>query len=66
MSDCIVARCTCGGVIFASANIEELRKENAKEAARAIRAGHFIAYMTDDEVREAKFGHTPECPKRRD
>lgn len=55
MTPCYVSRCPCGGITFASVDVPERRKDNAKEVAKLIRAGRKIETMTVSEVRKAKF-----------
>lgn len=52
---CYVSRCVCGGLTFASVDVPDRRKENAKEVAKLIRAGRKIETMTVSDVRKAKF-----------
>lgn len=40
---CILGRCCCGGIIFASVETPEHRTDNAKEVAKLIRGGFSVA-----------------------
>lgn len=54
-TNCFVSRCVCGGITFASVDVPERRKSNAKDVAALIKAGRRIENMTVSEVRKAKF-----------
>ena len=64
MSMTYVGKAPCGCIRFAVVDNPEHLKENAKEIARAMRAGLTINRMVTDDVREAKWG-CPECSKRK-
>lgn len=55
--NCFVAKCTCGGLIFASVDepTPQRRKDNAKEVAALIRKGYRIENMPVSQVRMHKF-----------
>ncbi len=51
---CLVAWCRgCNRVVFATVDIEERRKENAREIAKMIRAGMRTGELMSSEVRKA-------------
>ena len=53
---CILGRCRCGGIIFASVETPEHRKDNAKEVAKLIRAGFAVATAQPlDDARKGKW-----------
>lgn len=43
---CFIGRCKCGGIVFASVDEPERRKDNAKEVASLVRGGFSIATET--------------------
>lgn len=53
--NCFISRCACGGLTFASVDLPERRKQNAKDVADLIRAGRTIENMPVLEVRAAKW-----------
>lgn len=54
-TNCFVSRCVCGGITFASVDVPERRKSNAKEVAALIRAGRKVENMPVREVQKSKF-----------
>lgn len=60
-----VAYCRkCDGLVFASVDDPERRKENAGNVARAVQAGFRIGMLKCIEVRQAKWCPS-ECERRR-
>lgn len=43
---CFIGRCKCGGIMFASVDEPQRRKENAKEVAKLVRGGFSISTET--------------------
>jgi hypothetical protein len=46
-----VALCKCGGLVMATMDRPDRRKDAAREVAKCIRLGYAIKRMTADEVR---------------
>jgi hypothetical protein len=56
---CYIAKCNCGGLVFASVDepnqSADRRKDNAREVAKMIAAGYVIERMPVEQVRQAEF-----------
>lgn len=53
--DAYIAKCKCGGLIFAASDRPECRKDNAHDIARLINDGYSIERMTVEEVRTSNW-----------
>ena len=43
---CFIGRCKCGGIMFASVDEPQRRKDNANEVAKLVRGGFSISTET--------------------
>jgi len=50
-----VAICECGGLVMATVDLPEYRKDVAKEVASCIKKGYEIGRMTVKKVKAAKW-----------
>jgi hypothetical protein len=49
----VIARCKCGGIVYAAVKCPEAMKSIAKELGRLLMRGFVIGEMSVDEVRTA-------------
>jgi len=53
--NCIIARCKCGGIVFAAVDRPEYRKDTAKSVADVLRRGFDIETLPIGTVRGARW-----------